>query len=124
MNYVLRLDTGKIRNEKKVYEELGEYESSNNLTLSQKFEYNKKSYAVSDIVQSEDVTYLDVKLVEKNYKDNIKQVYRHDRFKHQIFETKDGEETRDKNGKVIRKWDKEGKLVFGEPYPTFEKAAI
>lgn len=124
MNYVLRRDTGRKRDNKKIYEEIGEYECYNSVTLSQKIEYNKKDYAVKDIVQGEDVTYLTVKLVDKKYEDNIKHVYRHDRFKHQVFETKDGEETRDKNGKVVRKWDKAGKLIFGEPYPSLVKDSI
>lgn len=125
MNYILRRDTGRMRDKKKVYEEIGEYENYNSVTVSQKIEYNKKTYAVNDIIQGEDVTYLTVREVEKKYEDNIKQVYRHDRFKHQIFSLKDGgEETRDSNGKVVRRWDKDGKLILGEPYPTFEKAAI
>lgn len=125
MEYTLRVDTGKRETytdkegqekERKVYLNIGTLEIDKNYAYGERFEYNKKIYSVGGVFKKSNNTYLDLTEVDKHYQDSVERIPRHDRFKHEIFETKDGEETRDKNGNVVRKWDKEGNLVFGKPY--------
>jgi hypothetical protein len=125
MIYTVRCDTGKLKKGIKVYNDLDEIDFEKTPTLSEKIQVGKKYYSVTGVINGEDGDRLvDVVEVDKSFQSDIDQVYRHDRMRHRVFTTKDGEETRDKSGKVIRKWDKEGNLVKGEPYPEIKKASI
>jgi hypothetical protein len=115
------------------FNELEEREFEKMPTLGDKIQVGKKYYRVDNIIiashmkdekgNENDESFLDVVLVDKHYEDNIKRIKRVDRFKHEIIDKKDGGYyTIDKNGKKVREWDKNDKLIYGEPYPKKNNA--
>lgn len=127
MNFIIKKDTGrKIENKETkemdaVYDILGELEFFSLPIIGQKFELNKKSYAVQGFILNKDNknerSIVAIEVDKKYEAPIIDEEVRFDRFKHKIEKTKDGgERTIDDAGKVIREWDKEGKLIKGKPY--------
>jgi hypothetical protein len=126
MIYALKKDTGRKKKDKRIYDEIGEINIDNAITIGSKIQHDKKTYAVKAIENENDgYKNLEVIEVDKNYQEPTKQVYRRDRFGNRVIVNKDGtEQTIGKDGKIIRKWGKDGELIQGKPYPELRKAAI
>jgi hypothetical protein len=110
------------------YRNVEEKEFSKVPAVGDAFNIGRKKYKVDAIVisnQSENGdNCIDVTLVPNQYKnDNVRTITRRDRYQHEVVENKDGSYyTVEKNKKKVRGWDKEGRLIYGEPYPSRARA--
>lgn len=134
MYYTIREVIKKQSTNELAYKELEEREmSKEHIFLGAKLEVGKKTYSIKNITIAPGLkdekgvmrkeNFIDVIEVSKNYSPPVEEKYRRDRYRHQILKTKEGgEKTIDENGKTVREWDKEGKLIKGIPYPVLNKA--
>lgn len=120
---------------KNVLKELEEREFEKMPIIGDSLKIGRKNYQIVNIIIADGMkkrneeemhmeNYIDVLAAMKVQKnEQIKNITRRDRYQHDIIERKDGSYyTVDKEGRKIREWDKDNKLIFGKPYPNTARA--
>jgi hypothetical protein len=122
-----RLKTN-IRKDKKIgrniysYNIVEEKEFGKPHAIGERIEIEKKIYRIIAITKGNQLeddinTYIDIEKVDKNYESSIKIMPVYDREGHEVIANKDGSYyTINKDGKKVREWDKDKKLIFGNTY--------